>query len=335
MFETPVISNHALYGIPELIRRELGERTLARATRVAGIDPELIQEQNFFIPHAAVLNLIDTAARAAGEANFGLFIAPQMSVTYYGTYGAYVLGAETLGGAINRAVGALGYHTIGDSMALVFSGDEARYSYGFALRGRPGYEHVVCAAAGVLASMGAYYLGPNWRPLRIELDIARPRHNAAFEDLFRCPVIFNAPTMTIVFGRHHLAAQRPWHGSDPIITIADVARDRRSTAPRDILGVIREQIRLQVLSGTVSIDNAARAMDISIRTLQRELNRQGTEFRALANAARTQRAVELLRHTDTPVTTIAMDLGYSASSNFSRAFRTATGLSPREFRLVG
>lgn len=335
MLETPVISNHALHGVPQLIRSALGERVLARATRAAGIDAELIQEQTFFVPHAAVINLIDTAARAAGEANFGLFIAPWTSVTHYGSYGVYVLGAETLGGAINRAIGALGYHSIGDSLSLVIAGDEARFSYGFALKGHRGYEHVVCAAAGALASMGTYYLGTKWRPLRIELDIVKPPPSAPFEDVFQCPVIFDSPTTTVVFGRHHLDAHGPRHRAGPIITIADVARDRRSIAPHDLLGVIQEQVRLQVLSGAVSIDSAARAMDVSIRTLQRELNRQGIDFRTLANATRAQRAAELLRYTDSSITTIAMDLGYSASSNFSRAFRAATGLSPREFRLLG
>ena len=37
---TPVISSLTLHGLPHLIRSELGERTLARAVRAAGIDLE-------------------------------------------------------------------------------------------------------------------------------------------------------------------------------------------------------------------------------------------------------------------------------------------------------
>jgi AraC-like DNA-binding protein len=255
-----------------------------------------------------------------------------MEVANYGTYGQYVYAAETLGAAIGRGIEALTYHSTGDAMALATRGDEARYSYGFALAGRPGYQHAANVAAGALSSVCRHFLSNTWRPLRIELDIPRPRHAAPFEDMFQCPVIFDAPTMTVVFDRHHLDARRAAPAAAPIITIADVARDRRGMAPSDALGVIVEQIRLQVHGGSVSIDSTARAMDTSIRTLQRELNRAGTDFRSLANAARAERAGKLLRHTDGSVAGIAAEMGYSTPANFARAFRKTIGLSPSAFR---
>ena len=90
-----------------------------------------------------------------------------------------------------------------------------------------------------------------------------------------------------------------------------------------------EQIRAQVLTGSVSIDRAAQSMDTSVRTLQRELNRAGTDFRSLASAARIQRATELLRHTKGSITRVSAELGYSSPANFARAFRKATGRGPR------
>jgi AraC-like DNA-binding protein len=259
-------------------------------------------------------------------------MAPQMDVANYGTYGQYIYAADTLGAAIGGAIEALAYHSHGDTMALVTRGGEARFSYGFALAGRPGYGHVANVAAGALASVCRHFLSDKWRPLRIELDIPRPRHATPFEDMFHCPVVFNAPAMTVVFDRGHLDACGPAPAAGPILTIADVARDRRGAAPRDTLGVISEHIRLQVRGGSISIDSTARAMEISIRTLQRELNREGTDFRSLANAARAGRADELLRHTDVSITRIAAELGYSTPANFSRAFRGATGSNPGAFR---
>lgn len=329
---TPVISNLTLHGLPQLIRRELGERTLARAVRAAGVDLEVIEGESGFIPQAAGLRLIDTAARVAGEANFGLLMSPQMDVANYGIYGQYIYAADTLGAAFGRAIEALAYHSTGDTMALVTRGDEARFSYGLALAGRPGYDHAANVAAGALSSVCRHFLSENWRPLRIELDIPRPRHTAPFEDMFHCPVVFNAPTLAVVFDRGSLTTRGPAPAAAPIITIADVARDRRGAAPRDTLGVISEHIRLQVRGGSISIDSTARAMDISTRSLQRELNGEGSAFRSLANAARARRADELLRYTDVSITRIAAELGYSTPANFSRAFRSATGFNPSALR---
>ena len=331
MAEIPVISSHILHGLPAFVRQEIGEKALLQANRAAGFDLELTEGRNCFIPHAAVIGFVNAAARAAGEPNFGLMIAPTMNAANYGSFGRYVLGAETLGQSIERAIAALCYHSTDDRMSVAVVGDEARYSYVFALSGQAGYEMIAGAAAGVLLSVLRAYLPFDWRPLRIELDIKRPRQTGLFEDLFQCPVMFNAPAVTVVMERHHLSAA-PNRASWPIVTIEDVARERPGGAPRDLLDVVMEQIRAQVLAGSVSIDHAARPMGTSVRTLQRELNRLGTDFRSLANAARIQRATELLRHMSGSITRVSAEMGYSSPANFARAFQKVTGRTPREFR---
>jgi AraC-like DNA-binding protein len=331
MAEIPVISSHILHGLPEFVRQEIREKALLRANRAAGFDLELTEGRNCFIPHAAVIGFVNAAARAAGEPNLGLLMVPMMNAANYGSFGRYVLGADTLGQSIERSITALRYHSTADRMSVAIVGDEARYSYGFALAGHTGYDMIASAAAGVLLSVLRTYLPFDWRPLRIELNIERPRQVGLFNDLFQCPVIFNAPAVTVVVERHHLSAA-PRRASWPVVTIEDVARDRPGGAPRELLDVVMEQIRSQVLTGSVSIDRAARPMGTSIRTLQRELNRVGTDFRSLANAARIQRATELLRHTDGSITHISAEMGYSTPANFARAFQNATGHTPREFR---
>ena len=74
--------------------------------------------------------------------------------------------------------------------------------------------------------------------------------------------------------------------------------------------------------------------DTSIRTLQRELNRAGSDFRSLARAVRIGRAAELLRHTNGSITRVSAELGYSSRAHFARAFRRVTGSGQREFRLT-
>ncbi|MFC7397740.1 AraC family transcriptional regulator ligand-binding domain-containing protein [Chelatococcus sp. GCM10030263] len=332
MTEVPVISSHILHGMPAFVRQEMGERALRQANRAVGFDLELVEGRNCFIPHAAVVGFVNAAARAAGEPNLGILIAPVMNVANYGSFGRYVLGAETLGEAIEHSISALGYHSTDDRISVTIVGDEIRYSYAFALAGRTGYDIIACAAAGVLLSVFRAYLPVDWKPLRIELDLDKPRQTELFEDAFQCPVLFNSSAVTVVIERHHWSAALR-HPSRPIVTIEDVARDRRGGAPREVLDVVTEQIRAQVLTGSVSIDSAAQSMDTSVRTLQRELNRAGTDFRSLVNTARLRRATELLRHTNGSITRVSAEMGYSSPANFARALRKATGLAPREFRL--
>lgn len=329
--EVPVISSHVLQGLPAFIRGEIGEKALHCANRAAGFDAELIEDRNCFIPQQSVLGFVEAMARAAGEPNLGLLLAPSMNAAAYGTFGRYVFGADTLGQAITRSIAALRYHSTYDRLSITSFADEVRYSYAFALAGSQGYDVVASAAAGELLSLVRAYLPDNWRPLRIELDIESPRQASLFEDVFQCPVLFNAPAVTVVVERHRMTAMSK-RTSRSIMTIEDVARDRAGGAPRDLLDVAQEQIRTRLLTGNVSIDNIARSMDTSVRTLQRELQYAGTDFRSLTSAVRIRRAIELLRDRSMSITNISEDLGYSSPAGFSRAFRKATGFGPREFR---
>ena len=47
---------------------------------------------------------------------------------------------------------------------------------------------------------------------------------------------------------------------------------------------------------------------------------------------RLRRAAELLRDTRSPITEVALNVGFSCSSEFARAFKQAMGCTPREFR---
>lgn len=328
----PVISSYVLQGLPAFVRDEIGEKALQCANRAAGFDVELIEDRNCFIPQQAVLGFVEAIARSAGEPNLGLLLVPAMNVAAYGSFGRYVFGGDTLGRAVSRSVAALRYHSTYDTLSVTTSGDEVRYSYTFASAGSNGYEIVASAAAGELLSLFRAYLPDSWRPLRVELDIEPPGKISLFEDVFQCPVLFNAPAVTVVVERHRMtaASKRP---SRSIVTLEDVARERPDGAPRSLLKIAVEQIRAQLLSGSVSVDDMARSMDTSVRTLQRELDRAGTDFRSLASAIKVQRATELLQQTNISITNISEELGYSSPAGFTRAFRKATGFGPREFRM--
>lgn len=56
-----------------------------------------------------------------------------MNAANYGSFGRYILGADTLGQSIERAITALCYHSTHDRMSVATVGDEARYSHVFAL----------------------------------------------------------------------------------------------------------------------------------------------------------------------------------------------------------
>jgi len=77
---------------------------------------------------------------------------------------------------------------------------------------------------------------------------------------------------------------------------------------------------------------AARRLGASERSLQRELRRAGTSFRAELDAARMRSAERLLAETELKITAIAFEVGCASLQHFSAVVRRLTGLSPSAWR---
>lgn len=67
-------------------------------------------------------------------------------------------------------------------------------------------------------------------------------------------------------------------------------------------------------------------------TLRRRLKSEHTSFQAMKEAIRRDVAIELLSDRRKSVSDVALALGYTESSTFSRAFKGWTGLSPAAYR---
>jgi AraC-like DNA-binding protein len=79
-------------------------------------------------------------------------------------------------------------------------------------------------------------------------------------------------------------------------------------------------------------DALASALNVSVRTLHRQLEEEGTSLQALKDAVRREQAIEQLCRTTHPIKQIALSIGFASEKTFARAFRQWTGESPSEYR---
>lgn len=82
----------------------------------------------------------------------------------------------------------------------------------------------------------------------------------------------------------------------------------------------------------LTLEELARRLKISVRTLDRYLKKEELNFRELSQQLRFERACELLRAPGATVVQVALQLGFSDAANFSRAFRRVMGVSPSEYQ---
>ncbi|MCB1499756.1 MAG: AraC family transcriptional regulator ligand-binding domain-containing protein [Bauldia sp.] len=229
-----MISARALGAMPDFVRSELGERSLAATLDHARLPHHIQDSQDGFILEESIIRFVDFAARRLGEDKLGLLLAPFLSVQEYGVWGDYVLSAPTVGDAMVRSCEAIRYHGSRDLLHVWASDRQIRFSYVFAKSGIDGYPDIAYCAVGVMLSLIRGYLGPAWSPAGIALNIRKPTRAHLVEEAFGCPVIYETPDVAIIFDRQLAAAPGPPRARRSIVTLDDVIRARSGGAPRTL-----------------------------------------------------------------------------------------------------
>ncbi|BFM15163.1 AraC family transcriptional regulator [Maricurvus nonylphenolicus] len=81
-----------------------------------------------------------------------------------------------------------------------------------------------------------------------------------------------------------------------------------------------------------NMENLAQTFNLSAKSFERHLKKEGTSYQQLLTQVRKKIAVNLLTSSNVSIIDIATRLGYKDSSNFSKAFRDWTNQSPSNFR---
>lgn len=95
---------------------------------------------------------------------------------------------------------------------------------------------------------------------------------------------------------------------------------------------LKEFILTRVADSNISLAEAADYFHVSERTLQRRLSESGTSLADLRDDVRRGLAQKLLRETELSAAEIALRLGYSQASAFTRSTVRWFGITPREYR---
>ena len=95
----------------------------------------------------------------------------------------------------------------------------------------------------------------------------------------------------------------------------------------------RQMIFNEMNEGRVNQEHIARELGISSRTLRRRLSEENQSFQGLLDECRMQfAALEFRTRRKLSLSDMALKLGYSEHSTFSRAFARWAGMAPQEYR---
>ncbi|HWL89668.1 MAG TPA: AraC family transcriptional regulator [Polyangiaceae bacterium] len=295
------------------------------------LDEEFLSEPEARLSLSVFEKLIVRAQALSGEPALGLYLGLQMRISAHGYLGFAAMTAATVRDAIQIAeqfaptrTSALALRLCVDrgSAALIV---EERADLGTAR------EVVLTALLFGLWQIGNALTG---QMLTGTADVAfpEPAHFAKFRKMIP-GVRFGQPVNQLVFDAAAL---------DLRLTMADpaalrLAREQLERALDALGGAGRMVGHVRALiskkeGGFRSLDEVASEMRLSPRTLKRKLAAHGVAYSTLLEEQQRDKALLLLRAHESPLEDIAERLGYSDVTNFTRAFRRWTGVTPGAYR---
>ncbi len=278
--------------------------------------------------------LLAAAASALDDPVLGLHVGATITPAHLGPLGYVLMASNSAGAALERY---LAYQRLIHDVSPVHhyrDGERLVLEWGAQSRAM-GLLANQCGMAA-LARFAGSITGPNAAaaPLALHFVEARPADVTPYEALFGCPVLFDQEATRIVFAASLL--DQPLRARDPaLVALLERQIDTLLAAlpaGDDLADAVRCQLAPLLLQGEPALDAVAQALHLSGRTLRRRLAERGWQFRALLDDTRHRLAQDYLRDRRLALPEVALLLGYSEQSAFSRAFLRWSGVTPARWR---
>lgn len=303
--------------------------------RDAGLAPDLVTTARGRVTEAQAVRIVRTMWDLTDDEVFGLgaHSLPRGSFRLL-CYGA--IGAADLGGALERAAGFIRALPALPRVSTSQDGDLARVRIDLATTRSTGMDVVLLAALALVHRVAAWAIARPLELVHVEFPDEVPVSAEMVGLLFGAPAIARAPAPALAFKSRWLSAPIVRDDADLERFIADSPADLLARPSRRTRGTTADQVRALVVRGIggeqPSAEDLAAALAISVPTLRRHLAAEGTSLRAVRDAVLRDAAVAALVHGDRPIADLALHLGFSEASAFTRAFRRWTGSAPSEYR---
>lgn len=299
-----------------------------------GVGHEVLVDPYARVPHTLVADLWTQVPAQLGDDAFGLHAAEASIDVAFDALDHAIQHCPSVRETFARLARFVRILHDAATATMVLCGDRARYAHRVACEPampRQLCEFIVarwvlilrrrCGAA--LPLLGVYF------PFPAPADLREHRR------VLDLPLHFSAPDLALEFQRHLL--DEPPRGAN--LALGDVMNRHvedllasQQGRPDSLLPSARRLIAMRLPDGPPALEQVARGLGLSRRSLQRRLAEEGTSFQLLVDDTRRELALRHLRDPGASLTDVALLTGFADASSFHHAFRRWTGTTPREHR---
>jgi AraC-like DNA-binding protein len=274
--------------------------------------------------------------RAIGELSpdpgIGLKLGSELRFERYHPAAVVAVCSRTYRDALKR-MGRYKRLTCPEDIRVTVDGDEATVEFTFSQATAPQPDVLADLCLSWILAVAQKGTNGKITPLRLELT-RQPLHREMIEEHFGCKVRFKTGRNALVFRNSDLDRPFVTHNQE-LLTVIGAHLDSELEAQlttQNIGDEVKRTLKLTLAGSRPTLQEVARELRTSARTLQRKLGEMDLTFKQLVEEARRELAHHYLRESKVDLTGVAFLLGYEDANSFFRAFHAWEGTTPGEWR---
>lgn len=317
-------------------------RALCMELRARGIDPAPLlmssgigeyglSDDVAHLSSSQFLALCAAARSACEDPCLPLDWGRRITESMHGMVGTAVASAPDLKSALETLQRESVLRNTSARVELRYVGGHVRLLHSMAISLGDLTEFVYAPLAQTIAHALSTLLGDDVAHLRIELPFAAPLWQPMASKYFPCVLAFDAEQLAFQLPVGLLDRRNPVGQPATYAAALRQCELERLGLKTDLSTRIAAYLAARG-ERPPAVEEVASAFCLSPRSLRRELARVGTSYRQLVLRERMSMACRYIDDTSLSVEQIAWRIGYADTSNFIRAFRQVTGLTPEQYR---
>jgi AraC-like DNA-binding protein len=305
----------------------------AEAAARLGVTPETLADPHARVPHELVARAWEELPALTGDAAFGLRAAELLDQAPFDVVDHVTAQGPTLRDSIQNLVRYQRLLHEEADVRLSLDGATARMTQ--RLRARPATpRHLAEFIVALWVLRGRSLTGQPFVPRRVSFQHGPPADISVHRRLFGAPLDFLAEHNGIDFPAGLL--ELPVRGASSFLAALLERHAAEQIARLPAVDSVAARVKVLLFErspgGIPAVEEAARRLGMSGRSLQRALRAEGTSYATLVDEVRKELALAHLRERDRTLSEIALLVGFQEVAAFTRAFRRWTGVLPSAFR---
>ena len=299
----------------------------------AGLDTQKLYDPNARYLDSRLYRLWRSAAEITGDPYIGLRVASCWHPSAANALGFSWLASATIKDALERTVRYFRMITDKETLTLTESDEDFRLVIENPITDYPTAYEDLDASFATLTRLCRMCYGESFKPLRITMCRPLLPDPKPFAEYFRAPIQYSGNENSVSFDKAVAEAALPTANAEVARANEQIVQEYLARFDRSSVAMqVRARLTEQLSSGHANQESVANALHMSLRSLQRRLNDEGTSYKDLLDETRRELASHYMAESHRSINEITYLLGFSEPSNFSRAFRRWTGCSPSAYR---